>query len=429
MPLTEKRAGIPSSILFVVLAGIAIRLVAVALLYQGHLNPRRDHWPFAYETGRIARSIALGEGFANPLFQKTGPTAWMTPLYPYLVAEVFKLAGIYSAASAVILLSLNSLFSALTCVAVFLIARESFGPKVGLWAAWAWALFPYAIYLSGDWIWETSLTTLLFSLLFFLTLRLERSSGYFAWIGFGLLWGITALSNPSALATLPFLMGWICYRLRQAGKTWLPQASVAILALLVVVTPWFLRNYRTFRQFIPFRDDFWLEMHVGNNGDTSHWAPDAAHPSTSAGEEEQYNRLGELNYMAAKRSEVVGYVGRRPGWFLGMIFRRMVFTWFGFWSFDPTYLQDEPLDPLNIFLSTTLTVLAMIGLRGAFRKRNATAFPYLAVLAVFPIVYYITISQMPYRHRIDPMIVTLATYGAMEKFSERRARKLAAVGG
>jgi hypothetical protein len=422
----EKLKRTKGSILFIFLMALAVRLIVVAFLYQGQLNPRRDHWPFGYETGRIARSIALGEGFANPLFQKTGPTAWMTPLYPYLVAGVFKLFGIYTATSAVLLLSLNSLFSALTCVPVFVMARESFGCKVAVWAAWAWALFPYAIYLTADLIWETCLTTLLFSLLFLMTLRLERpplSTRWTAWAGFGLLWGITALSNPTVLALLPFLVGWDCYRLHRRGERWGSPAAVAVLALAIVVAPWFLRNYQTFHQFIPFRDNFWLEMHVGNNGDTSHWAPDAAHPSTSANEEEQYNRLGELNYMGAKRREVISYIRSRPAWFVGMIFRRIVFTWIGYWSLARQYLADEPLDPPNIAFTTILTALTLLGLQRAFQLGNPAALPYLFVLVVFPLVYYITTSQMPYRHRIDPEIVVLATYAATQKFFAGRSRK------
>lgn len=409
---------------------LALRMLAVGFLYQDQMNPRRDHWPFGYETGRIARSIASGEGFANPLFQKTGPTAWMTPLYPYLVAGIFKVFGIYSATSALVLLSLNSLFSALTCVPVFFMARESFGIKVAVWAAWAWVLFPYAIYLSADFIWETCLTTLLFSVVFWMTLRLGRStpSPLTEWVGFGILWGITALSNPTALAVLPFLVGWIGYRLHRKGQGWVPQAAAALLALAIVVAPWFLRNYQTFHQFIPFRDNFWLEMHVGNNGDTSHWAPDSAHPSTSASEEEQYNRLGELGYMAAKRREVTSYIRKRPGWFVGMIFRRIVFTWTGYWSFARQYLADEPLDPPNIVVTTALTVLAGMGLLRAFRARNRVAVAYLLVLIVFPLVYYVTTSQMPYRHRIDPLIVVLATYAASERFSAWRSRKTATPG-
>jgi 4-amino-4-deoxy-L-arabinose transferase-like glycosyltransferase len=395
----------------IVLVALVLRLMVVALVYQDQLAPRHDHWPFGYETGRIARSIASGEGFSSPLFEKTGPTAWMTPVYPYLVAGVFKLFGIYSKSSALILLSLNSLFSALTCVPVFLMARESFGQRTAVWASWAWALFPYAIYLSADWIWETCLTTFLLSWLFFFSLRLERSTRTMAWAGCGLLWGVAALSDPVVLSVLPPLLGWACYRSHRRGQRFGWHATALLLALVMVVTPWFVRNYRTFHQFIPFRDAFWLVMHVGNNGDTSHWAPDAAHPSTSATEELQYNRLGELNYMQEKKREAIQFIANHPCSFAWVTIRRFVFTWTGFWSFSREYLEMEPFDPPNIVLCATLTLLALAGLRRAFQGGIYVAVPYALVLIAFPMVYYISIPQIPYRHRIDPEVAVLASYG------------------
>jgi len=409
----KAHKGLLNSLPFIILIAFAVRLIAVALVYPDQLDPRRDHWPFGYETGRIARSIASGEGFANPLFEKTGPTAWMTPLYPYLVAAVFKTTGIYTKSSALILLGLNSLFSALTCIPVFLMARESFGERTADWATWIWALFPYAIYLSADWIWETCLTTLLLSLLFLTTLRLVQTTALRLWVTYGLLWGITALSDPAVLSLLPFLLGWVCYRSYERGQGSSLRALVAVMALVVVVTPWFVRNYRTFHQFIPFRDAFWLVMHVGNNGDTSHWAPDAAHPSTSAVEEQEYNRVGELKYMAEKRREAIEFIRSHPGWYAWVTFRRFVFTWTGFWSFSREYLTSEPTDPENIVMSTLLTLLALAGLRRAFKEGRPAAVPYALVLIVFPLIYYISIPQMPYRHRIDPEIVVLASYGAV----------------
>lgn len=417
-----------NSLPFFVLIAFTLRLIVVAVAYPDQLDPRRDHWPFGYETGRIARSIALGEGFANPLFEKTGPTAWMTPLYPYLVAAVFKFAGVYTKASALILLSLNSLFSALTCIPVFLMARDAFGEKTAVWAGWSWALFPYAIYLSAEWIWETCLTTLLLSVLFLITLRLERITRLQVWVGYGLLWGVTALSDPAVLSLLPFLVGWACYRLHRRGEHWGLRTTTAILALVLVVTPWFVRNYRTFHQFIPFRDAFWLVMHVGNNGDTSHWAPDAAHPSTDANEEQEYNRVGELNYMAEKRREATGFICSHPGWYVWVTFRRFVFTWTGFWSLSREYLAGEPTDPENIALSTVLTLFALAGLRRAFRESCPAAVPLALALIVFPLVYYVSIPQMPYRHRIDPEIVVLASYGAVGWLVSRKKKKSAVSG-
>src|SRR5258708_17213746 len=96
----------------------------------------------------------------------------MPPIYPSLLAGVFRLFGIYTKASALMILSLDSLFSALTCIPVFLIAQRSFGGRAAVQAGWAWAFFPYAIYFSADFIWVTTLATLMLAFLFLCALHL-----------------------------------------------------------------------------------------------------------------------------------------------------------------------------------------------------------------------------------------------------------------
>src|SRR5262249_6813229 len=112
---------------FIVFIALILRLIVVVLLYQHQLSPERDYFHFGGEVVRVARSMASGHGFSSPLFADTGPTAMVTPLYTFLLALVFKLFGVYTAQSALVILSLNSLFSALTCLPIFFIARQTFG--------------------------------------------------------------------------------------------------------------------------------------------------------------------------------------------------------------------------------------------------------------------------------------------------------------
>src|ERR1700691_1391216 len=169
---SRKRRFTDSPLIWMVLAALAIRLVVMVFLLPEQLDPSRDHWHFGYETGRIARSIVEGRGFSSPLFADTGPTAWMSPIYPYIVAGVFKVFGIYTTASAVVLLSLNALTSALTCIPIFFISRRTFGERAAKWSGWTWVFFPYAVYFPVERIWETWLATLLLSLLFLFALEL-----------------------------------------------------------------------------------------------------------------------------------------------------------------------------------------------------------------------------------------------------------------
>ncbi len=112
---------------------------------------------------RVARALVTGHGYADPFNGHTGPTAWVPPLYPLLIAAVFKLFGVYTAKSAWVILTLNSVFSAATSIFVYEIAARCYNRKVALWSAWIWALYPAAMQYAVRWIWEMSLTTMLFA--------------------------------------------------------------------------------------------------------------------------------------------------------------------------------------------------------------------------------------------------------------------------
>src|SRR5262249_56313464 len=136
----------------------------------------RDYFHSGWEVGRFARSIASGHGFSSPLFADTGPTAMVTPLYPFLLALVFKLFGVYTAQSALAILSLNSLFSALTCLPIFFIARQTFGSAVAVRAALGWAFFPYPVDFAAGRGWGGCLHALLSTIIFLFTLRLQKDN-------------------------------------------------------------------------------------------------------------------------------------------------------------------------------------------------------------------------------------------------------------
>ena len=70
--------------------------------------------PFGAEVCSIAEHIVRGQGFSSPFYQDTGPTSWIAPVYPYLCALVFRLFGIYSAASAIVLLGIQCIIAAAT---------------------------------------------------------------------------------------------------------------------------------------------------------------------------------------------------------------------------------------------------------------------------------------------------------------------------
>lgn len=405
-----------------VLLALAIRLAVVGFLYHEQLaGPGQNHFLFAFENGRIAYSIVQGRGFGSPLFEDTGPTAWHTPVYPYLIAGVFAIFGTYSKASALVLLSLQALISALTCLPVFFAARKTFGDRVALFSGWAWALFPLAIYWPAERIWSTWLATLLLTLLFLMTLHFERPVALRAWIGYGLLWGFAALTDPIVFTVLPVMFGWIGFRRYQQKERWLVPLTVASLTIILSVSPWFVRNYAVFHRFIPFRDSLGLEMLIGNNGDTSYWAgcsvgsalAEKIGPWHNDAEWQKFKQVGEIAYMEEKKEQSFAFIRANPRFFAVVTVRRIVFIWTHFWSFSSYYLAQEPDDPINIVFSTLFTLLTIIGLRRAFRVNKPVAVLYALVFLFFPVVFYFTHVGTYFRRQIDPMMLVLAVYGVM----------------
>ncbi len=402
-----------------VLVALAIRLAVVGFLYPDQMDPSRNHWHFAFENGKIAYSIVQGHGFGSPLFENTGPTAWMTPVYPYLIAGVFMAFGTYSKVSVLVLLSLQALISALTCLPVFFVARKTFGDRIALFSGWAWALFPLGIYWPAERIWPTWLAALLLTILFWMTLHFERPVGARAWIGYGLLWGFTALTEPICLTVLPIMLGWIGFRLYQQKERWFMPLAVVSIAFFLSVSPWFIRNYEVFHRFIPFRDGMGLELLIGNNGDTSYWAgaslgsarTEKIGPWHNDAEWQKYKRIGEIAYMEENKEKAVAFIRANPRWFAMVTVRRFVFIWTHFWSFSHYYLQQEPDDPINVVFSTLFTMLTLLGLWRAFRVNKPVAVLYALVLLFFPVVFYFTHVEVYFRRQIDPLMVVLAVYG------------------
>src|SRR5260370_29214448 len=75
--------------------------------------------PFEHETGSIAYSLAVGKGFSSPFRRETGPTAWLTPVYPLLVARVFRVFGVFTAKSFFAVVLFNALFLLQGCSPLF----------------------------------------------------------------------------------------------------------------------------------------------------------------------------------------------------------------------------------------------------------------------------------------------------------------------
>ncbi len=405
-PLWKVWARIGTSPYWIV--GIAL-LLRVGWIVIGHtykFKSTDDNFGFGWEMGRIGASLASGHGFSNPFGPSTGPTAWEPPLYPYLTAGVFRVFGIYSKASAFVLLTLNSVFSALTCIPIFLIARRIFSGKVAVGSAWTWALLPNVMFWSTRWIWETSFSTLLLTTIFWLALTLEDGDGLLPWIEFGLIWGIAALTSTSLMSFLPAAGLWAWYRRARRGKRSLAGVMLASAVFFACITPWLVRDYQTFGKFMFIRDNFGAELRMGNgNGADGTWM-EYLHPTQNIYAMREYQERGELVYVAMRQRQALDYITADYARFAVLSVKRFIY----FWAGPPKVTQPPWMNDAKNSLFLASSVLMFWGLARALRFRKPGAWLLFWLIVLYPVIYYVVFAAPRYRVPIEPEMTILAVF-------------------
>ena len=391
---------------WMVLIGFTLRVLYIAVAHSYKFRTTDANFSFGWEIGRIAYSLANGHGFSSPFGGDTGPSAWTAPVYPWIVSLAFRAFGTYSHAASFALLTFNSLCSALTAWAIYRTARKVFNEKVALWSGWIWALLPYIIYWSVRQIWETSLTALLLSLAFMLTVEMEGDSRITSWIGLGVLWGVIGLTNPSTLSFLPFAGCWLAYQLYRRGKTFVFPAIVAAILFWMTMMPWLVRNYEVFHKPVFVRDNVGVELHCGNNPLAEGIWVGMYHPSQNPILYRRYQEMGESAYSAEQSRLAKQWIAENPKQFAIITFRKFVFFWNGL----PRLSKIQALEQFKNSLFLASSLLAIAGLVLAIRNRVHGVFLFASLLIFYPLVYYVSFPQPRYRHPIDPELVILGVY-------------------
>ena len=389
-----------------VVISLALQIFAIGLLKQYRIRTSNDHFEFGWEMGRIGQSIAEGRGFASPYGDSTGPSAWEPPLYPFLIGGVFRVFGTYSQASAWVLLSINSLFTALTCIPIFFIARRFIGAKLAMWAGWAWALNPYAMYWSIHWIWDTTFSPLLLACIFIVSLQMEEWDGWKGWALFGALWGLAGWSNPSMLSFLPCSGLWIWYRRNKNGRRSLAGVVLASLIFFLCLTPWMIRNYRVFGRLVFIRNDFGLQFRLGNGPSADGMLMPYFQPNLNGLEFDSYRRLGELAYSERCKRLALGWVREHPGRFAVISLKRFFYYWSGV---PKATGSTASVDFRNSFFLAS-SVLAIWGLARAVKKKLPGVGLFLCLVLSYPTTYYFIYPHARYRHPIEPELLILIVY-------------------
>ena len=410
------RTALPRFFLWLLPLSFLLQVAAIGLLHQYRVRPGNDHFEFGWEMGRVARSIAEGHGFSSPYDGNTGPTAWEPPIYPYIMAGVFKVFGIYSQLSAWVLLSINSLLATLTTIPILLIARRTFSKRIAVWSAYAWALNPYVWYWSIHWLWDTTFTPLILALIFLIALELQEWRGIPGWILFGALYAIGVLANPTTLLFLPFCGLWIWRQRYQRGLPSLGRVAISSLVFFAVLSPWVIRNYEVFGRFVFLRDDFGLQFRLGNGPYADGMLMPYLQPNLNSIELTRFQRMGELAYAESCKQQAFAWVRANPARFAVISLKRLFYYWNGVPRPTSSLL---PIDfRTSGFLATS--VLAIWGAILAVRQKRPAAWLFAGLLLTYPTIYYFVYPHARYRHPIEPELTILIVFLIFEAVGSNR---------
>ena len=410
---------IVSSLPLIVLVALLLR-VGFAWDYVRQNSPHAlAVLPFLQESGNIAASLASGHGFGSPFRIDTGPTAWMPPVYPWLLAGIFRVFGVRTYDSFLAAVALNTLCSAFTCVPIYFAGKRFGGLGVAALAAWLWAFFPNTILNTFESMWDASVVALLASIILWSTLAIEKSERWRDWYAYGLLWGVTLLTNATLISLLPLLLGWLAYRHPKTSVDLdkstahmiaaLARPAVAFGVAVLCCVPWTIRNYLVFHRIVPLRSTLGLQLWIGNNENPQEAWKEELHPIFNSAERTRYIRMGEIEYMREKQREAIEFILAHPVRDVGQFASRFIATWSGG---TPTPLQDFVRTPGLWFRGVLLfnflvAVGTAAGIVVLWKQGSAYLFPIAVFPVVFPWAYYLTLVVPRYRLPVDPAVMLL----------------------
>jgi len=437
MKRTFQKVATSLALIVLVAAGVRVAFAwheahKIAKIAPGALGVA----PFQQETGNIAYALAQGKGFSNVFRTETGPTAWLAPVYPLIVAATFKLFGVFTARAFFACVVLNILFSSAACVPIFFVGKRIGGLGVAAGAAWLWAVFPSAVMMPFEWIWDTSLSALLAALILWATLELAESEKWLDWGVYGILWGLALMTNPSLGLLLPLLLGWAAFRGRGESRLRWKRVALAVGLAVLCCLPWTVRNYVAFHRFIPVRSNLPFELWLGNNDIFDEHARGGRRSITRTEEARRYAQLGETGYMAEKWELATSFMREHQGLELRLAGGKFVAFWMGTEAPVRNFRETDSWLIRGVLLSSFLTAVAALFGIGALwggrkkitqrrtdhrdgaeteqntsdteKKEGAPVFPPSVFPIVFPCLYYLTHADLRYRHPIDPVVLLLA---------------------
>lgn len=229
-------------------AALVLRLAWVLSVRRGGLAFNDTYF---YDYG--ARSLSQGRGY---LLAENLPNAQWPPGYSMVLAALYRVFGAHVMVAEVF----NATAGALTASVLYCVVRRQFGHRVAAIAGVLCCVMP------GPILWTDLVLSETFSILLFvcfLGLAMRSTPGWRWALGLGIFVGLSALVRGEALFWLvvPAVQWWRSVGWRSALRS----MAVTVAAIVMVFTPWVVRNYSVFHHFVPLATNSSGTFWAGHN--------------------------------------------------------------------------------------------------------------------------------------------------------------------
>jgi 4-amino-4-deoxy-L-arabinose transferase-like glycosyltransferase len=398
----------------IVAAALAVRLVALialpvpitsdAVIYEGQ-----------------AWRLAQGQGYVT----ETGlPTAFYPPLYSYFIAMFYVVFG----RARFLVEVVQAILSALVCLAVYDIARQVWKRTDAALAAAVLVALDFALILYPRVFYAETLYTALVAVAMVAWVRAWRTDALSMYALFGVATGLATLTRP-VLNFLPLVavLAWpwaMAHGARRrldgaAIRRWAAVTLVILVTFGVTLTPWLVRNARTFGRVsteITSSTGTGLYLSYLPVGGRKFGMPDENDPLWLAGLrlKQQRTLTAEWERSAFLTREVGAYVREHPSVIVRLIPAKLAHL---AWPFDWTLF--DGIGRLDVTYVFVLPFLAL-GVVAAWRRGGLRATAPLWLLVLYTVAITVAFLGSPrYRAPIQPYLHVVAAL-ALVLWIERR---------
>lgn len=249
----SKWPSLDRGLIAVGLLGFAVRLLYV--LESG------DDPSFGVPIIDASQYHDLGKALAGGGDPWNGPFT-RPPLYPYLLAGVYRLVGPSLTAARM----LQALLGGGTCVLTCLLGRRLFDRRVGFVGGLIVALYGPLVFHDGR-LQASCLVVFCFLLALLATIRAARRQTWSAWLACGVALGVAALARPNVVLFAGVAAFWIVLAgIRQRRWARMARHGLALVAgCAATITPATIRNFAASGEFVLITPLAGINLYLGNN--------------------------------------------------------------------------------------------------------------------------------------------------------------------